>query len=206
MTRMGWTHAGRCWASGLIALLLMGCVARSAPEIAYYSLLSAAQPGGQKTVLARTESRLGVGPVTLPESLKRSQIVTRTADQRYQVNERHRWAGSLEQEIALVLGESLGDLLAAEQVAYFPWSFQFQPDYRLAVDVVRFEAVPAGEALLQARWTVTDGSGQQVVAAGNETLTEPLAKADFGALVAAQSRLLETFSRRVAAAIAELAR
>ena len=84
--------------------------------------------------------------------------------------------------------------------------FGLQPDYRLAVDVIRLEAVPGREALLQARWAVADGSGNQVLAAGSETLTEPLATTDFGALVAAESRLLETLSRRIAKAIADLPR
>ncbi|MCB1821939.1 MAG: membrane integrity-associated transporter subunit PqiC, partial [Candidatus Competibacteraceae bacterium] len=79
--------------------MLAGC--GSTPPTAFYTLspLSASLPTAQ-TSASRSDVTIGVGPVTVPEFLDRPQIVTRTTANRLDVDEFHRWGGSLQEDFA----------------------------------------------------------------------------------------------------------
>ena len=188
----------------MAALLVAGCISRSAPTVNYYSLLTMEQLGDTETIAALPEARLGVGPVTIPDTLKRSQVATRQQGNRYEFAEFDRWAGVLEKDIAAVLGDNLGQLLSAEKVGFFPWMQHFKPTYRVVVDVVRLDGSLDGEAVLNARWAVADSSGENFLAGGRSVYRQPLEEVGYAALIKAESQLLATLSREIAGEIAAL--
>ncbi|MDT8441923.1 MAG: PqiC family protein [Desulfuromonadales bacterium] len=189
----------------LIALLLSGCLGRSAPKVTYFSLLSMADMGERQTVAALSAVHLGIGPVTIPDSLKRPQIVTRSRGNQHAFDEFNRWAGVLEQDIAAVLADNLDPLLGIDTVAVFPWGRYFQPTFRVVVDIQQLDGDLTGEAVLRARWTVADAEGKKLLASDRSVHAQPLEEATFAALVRAESRLLAALSRDIAVAIAAMA-
>ena len=195
------------WCLFLVAFLLVtGCISRSAPTVNYYSLLTIEQLGDAEAIAALPEVRLGVGPVTIPDSLKRSQIATRQHGNQYQFAEFHRWAGVLEKDIAAVLGDNLGQLLGIEKVGFFPWLHHFKPTYRVMVDIIRFDGAIDGEAVLSARWAVADDEGKDYLAGKKSEYRQPLEDASYAALIKAESQLIAALSREIASEIAALAK
>ena len=190
------------WALFLVTILLAaGCISRSAPTVNYYSLMTLEQLGDTESIAAMPEVRLGVGPVTIPDSLKRSQIATRQQGNRYEFAEFNRWAGVLERDITTVLGDNLGQLLGVEKVGFFPWMQHFKPTYRVMVDVVRLDGALDGEAVLSARWAAADSSGENFLAGGKSVYRQTVEDVGYAGLLKAESQLLAELSREIAKAI-----
>ncbi|MCP4338559.1 MAG: membrane integrity-associated transporter subunit PqiC [Desulfobulbaceae bacterium] len=185
-------------------LMLSGCVGRSSPKVNYFSLLSIEQLGEPQVIATHPEVKLGVGPVTIPESLKRSQIVTRQHGNLYDFSEFNRWAGVLEKDLAAVVGDNLGVLLGVEKVDYFPWMSHFKPNYRIVIDIQRLDGALDGEAELAARWTVADSEGKELLAGNRNVFRQPLQGSGFAALVKAESLLVAELSKTLAEEIDRL--
>jgi len=185
-------------------LLLAGCIGRKSPEVTYYSLFTMEQLSDVQAIASHPEVRLGIGPVSIPDSLKRSQVATRQHGNQYAFDEFNRWAGVLEKDLTSVLGDNLGDLLGVEKVGYFPWMHYFKPTYRVVIDVVRLDGALDGEAVLSARWAVTDADGKEFLAGGKSDYRRPLQGSDYAALVEAESLLVAELSKKVAGEIDSL--
>jgi hypothetical protein len=193
------------WLLILIAVLLIaGCLGRSSPKVTYFSLLTMEQLGETEAVASLPEVKLGVGPVVIPDSLKRSQIATRQHGNQHEFAEFNRWAGVLEKDITSVLGDNLGQLLGIEKVGFFPWLYHFKPTYRVMVDVIRFDGSIDGEAFLSARWAVSDAEGKDFLAGKKSDYRQPLEDASYAALIKAESQLLAALSKEIAAEIVAL--
>jgi uncharacterized lipoprotein YmbA len=187
-------------------LLLAGCFGRRAPHVSYFSLLTMEQLDEPQVIASLPEMRLGVGPVAIPDSLKRAQIATRRHGNQHEFSEFNRWAGVLEKDLATVLGENLGQLLGTEKIDTFPFLYNFKQAYRVVVEVVRLDGALDGEAVLSARWTIADTGGKEFLAIGKNDYRQPLSDASFTALVLAESQLLAALSKDIATQIAALAK
>ena len=188
----------------LAVLLLAGCISRSAPRVTYYSLMTMELLGDTEALASLPEVKLGVGPIAIPDSLKRSQIATRQQGNQHEFAEFHRWAGVLEKDITSVMGDNLGQLLGIEEVGFFPWLHHFKPTYRLTIDVIRFDGSLEGEAVLSARWAVADSEGKDFLAGRKSAFRQPLEDANYAALIKAESQLLAALSKEIAAEIVAL--
>ncbi|MGW8313715.1 MAG: PqiC family protein [Desulfuromonadales bacterium] len=190
----------------VILLLLPGCIKRSAPQVTYFTLLTLKQMGDTQTLAALPELKLGVGPITIPDRLKRAQIATSRHGNEFEFNEFNRWAGMLETDLTEVLGENLNQLLGTEKVGFFPWAYQFKPDYRIMVDVLRLEGALAGDVILSARWMVLDAAGKDVLARGKSEYQQQAEGKDFADLIRAESQLVGMLSKELAGKISILAK
>jgi len=190
----------------LSVLLISGCLGRSSPEVTYYSFLTMEQLGETQAIASLSEVKLGVGPVTIPDSLKRSQVASRSHGNQYAFDEFNRWAGILEKDLTSVLGDNLGVLLGVEKVGFFPWMHHFKPTYRIEVVIVRLDGALDGEAVLSARWAVSDTDGNEFLAGGKSDYRQSLDDASYAALIKAESQLIASLSREIAEIIAALPR
>ncbi len=143
-----------------VFLALTGCVKYNSPTVNYFNLLTMEQLGESKVIAAYPDINLGVGPVSIPDSLKRSQIATSQRGNQYEFNEYNRWAGMLDKDFTTVVGENLGVLLGIKNLGYFPWMPYFKPTYQLIIDIQRLDGALGGEAVLVARWSVVNAAGQ----------------------------------------------
>ena len=181
----------------LTALVLTaGCA--SAPQ-RFYTLNST--PVTKATQQA--DYSVSVGPVSIPAAVDRPQIVVRTDPHQVSINEFHRWASPLKDDIARVIVENLIALLGTTRISVFPRAQASDTNYRCIVDILRFDSEPDKAATLDALWKVTSTKDGQV-RHGRTTLSEPAQGSGFAALVAAHSRALEKLSADIAAAIREM--
>lgn len=188
----------RCVSVLALLWLLTGCFGRNAPDVTYYSLLTMQQLGQDQTIADLPGISIGVGPITIPESLKRAQVATRDRGNQYDFDEFNRWAGVLERDVATVLGENLGHLLGVNRIADFPWMPYFSPTYRVFVDIQRLDGELGGDAVLHARWGVANAEGKELLTAKKFAATQPLAEANYAALIKAESELLARLSVDIA--------
>ena len=105
-----------------------------------------------------------------------------------------------------MLGDNLGVLLGVEKVGYFPWMHHFKPTYRIEVVIVRLDGALDGEAVLSARWAVSDTDGNEFLAGGKSDYRQSLDDASYAALIKAESQLIASLSREIAEIIAALPR
>ena len=179
------------------AFTLAGCRS-STPPVEFYTLnpISGLQ---QKTTAAATDQKLaiGVGPVKIPITLDRPQIVTRTSPNRIQMDEFHRWAGPLDEDFARVVAENISILLPTDHVAVYPWGADFNPRYQVAMDVRYFEGRWEKEIRLEVFWRVSDPNKQKKLIEKKSVIIEPLQAKDYEALVAAKSQALVTLSTEI---------
>lgn len=184
----------------IIILLIPGCFGGNAPKVTYYSLSSAEWLGEVNVVASLPDVTLGVGPITLPGSLKRSQVVTRQSTNQYVFDDFHRWSGDLEKDVTSVLGQNLSILLGVGRVGVFPWDDEddFQPTYLVEMNIIRLDGALDGEAVLSARWTVVDAEEKTYLGGGKIVCRQPLEETGYESLVKAESQVLADLSKEFA--------
>jgi uncharacterized lipoprotein YmbA len=182
---------------GCLVVAVAGCA--SAPS-RFYTLSATAKSGGGSSV----PCAVLVGPVFVPAAVDRPQFVVTTATNSVELEEFNRWAAPLGESIARVVSTDLGLLLGTTRAASAPMP-DFGPAYRVIIRIERFESAMgegkiAGEALVDAVWTVRNPSNQDVDA-GRTIVREPALGSSFEALAAAHSRALAKVSSDIAVAI-----
>jgi uncharacterized lipoprotein YmbA len=177
-------------------MLLAGC--GTAPQERFFTLDSDPAPETRSTATGLGFT-IVVGPVTVPEAVDRPQIVLRTATNRVEIDEQARWAASLKTEIPRVIADHLARLLDGARTATSMQRASSPPDYRVLIDIQRFDSVLQEGATIQALWTIT--TTRDATPINGRALVTQRAGAGVDELVAAHSRALAGVSRDIAAAI-----
>jgi uncharacterized lipoprotein YmbA len=187
----------------LTIMLLAGC--RGTSERSRFYKLSAILSADEATKPAGKGVAIGIGPIKFPDHLDRPEIVTRTSRNALEIGEFDRWAGSLREDFSRVLTENLSVLLSTDYVFVFPWQKTVPIDYRVAVEVSRFDGERGKSATLIARWTVIEEGKEKILKSVRRSeITEPADGNSYEAIVAAMSRTVEKFSREIAETIKAL--
>ncbi|HXE98383.1 MAG TPA: PqiC family protein [Dongiaceae bacterium] len=182
----------------LAVALLTGC--SGSPRVAFYTLNVAAT---NETSVSPLNS-VAIGPITFPDLLDRPQLVVRTSANRVDILETHRWAESPKSEIPRIIAADLSILLTPVRVSTYPQNAGLEADYRVLLDIQRFEMTVGEGVGLEALWSVrrSDGGAQK---SGRTVFSEPVGAAGYDAMVAAQSQALAAVSRDLAQALREVA-
>jgi len=176
----------------LVAMVAAGC--STAPS-RFYALDSTAIADGAPAAHAAVM----VGPVTVPAAVDRPEFVVQVAPNRDEVDEFNRWVAPLNDAIARAVAGDLVVLLGTPEVATETLA-NFTPDYRITIDVQRFESIQGDAAFVEAVWTVRKTAGGET-RSGRTVAREPVQGQGFDALAAAHSRAIAKMSADIAAAI-----
>ena len=174
----------------VLVLLLAGCA--SAGKERFYTLNAPEPPAA-----ADGAPSVAVVSVSVPDLVDRPQIVVRTGPNQVGMSEQARWAEPLRGAIARVV---TANLAAAMNGKVAPQRGA-DPDYRVALDVQRFESTLGDGVLIDAVWSVTPKSGERKV--GRTVAREKARGPDYDGIAAAHSAALATISREIAATIAK---
>jgi len=174
-----------------LTLLLMTACA-SPPRERFYTLEAPEAPAAADAALS-----IAVGPVTIPDLVDRPQFVLRVGANQVTITEQARWAEPLKSAIARVVAVNLASALSARVVS----PRNGEVDYRVALDVQRFDSGPGDSVLIDAAWTVTSSNGAR--RSGRSVVQEKAKVMEYGALAAAHSAALAALSREIAQAIRE---
>ena len=179
-------------------LMLTGCRSATTP-IEFYALTPLiGAPEADNTAGLGDTVAVGVGPLQMPKIIDRPQIVSRAGRNRINVDEFHRWAGSIYEDFLTVLALNLSSLLKTNRVAAYPWEEYFDPDYRVYMEVNQFDGRIGDYALLNITWTITGRQPTDLLRVRNSVIKEAVQSANYEDYVAAESRILAALSREIA--------
>jgi uncharacterized lipoprotein YmbA len=192
----------------VFSALIAGCAGGSAEN--FYALNDGA------IVQSTTSGRGARGPslpgivvsaVTVPELVDRPQIVTRDVTNRVIVSEQNLWAepirSGISRTLATRLSRALEEAGTPAQVAAYPQTSIATPVLRVTIDVVRFDAVPNGEAVIDAVWSVrrvSDG----MVRTGRTAASSPISGTSYDAIVHSWNQAIAIVDRDIAAMVMQV--
>lgn len=184
------------------SLLIAGAVAScgTPPQERFFTLASDPAPVLSART-ADTAMSILVGPVTVPDLVDRPQFVVRAAANRVEIAEQARWAAPLKTEIPRVIADHLGRLIPGSSAMTSSSRGMTAPDYRVVIDIQRFDSAPGDGATIEAAWMVRAREGASL--GGRSLVREPSA-GSYDELVLAHSRALSVVSRDIADAIGSL--
>lgn len=181
------------------AALIAGLGCASSPPLKYYTL-SPMPVTGEAKVGKEAAGRLlvvGVGPIHLPNYLTRKEIVTRSDAYRIDLAENDLWGGSLQDDFSRTLLENLTVLLAEDGITLHSWPGGGRGDYRVAVDVIRFDGSPGKDVVLVTKCVIRNAQDGTEVRVRNFRIQEPLKEQGYEAMVGGMSRAVGRLSREI---------
>ncbi len=199
------SHGVFSLAAASLCLFFLGCAAAS-PRVEHYLLSPLVDPAPAAAAESpRPPLKIALRPISLPDPLNRPHIVVRSGETAIEVSEFHRWAGSLQKEIARVLVENLNLLLCDLPAVAATDELALDPDLVLALQMHRFDGRPGDEVELSAVWAIhpVKAGGQRVVRRSRiQAATE---QEGYEGLALAHSRALAALSREIASAMRSIA-
>ena len=184
----------------LLLLTLAACA--SSPPTRFFALdpapsgAPAAAPGGAGHSAAQP---VKIDAVHVPPALDRSSMVRGESDNQLEISSQDRWAGDLGEMIRRVLTQDLASRLPGGMVIA-PDS-PAPPNARgLVIDILTFQPQATGEVVLDADWTLLEGTQSNPVRRRSVHLTGSAASSAQGE-AAAMSTLLGQLADRIAGEI-----
>jgi len=153
----------------LAGLGILGCPSCSLlsprDDATRYAVLASVDelPGAAAHEAEATPSavRVGLGPVTLPEYVRRTEIVSRIDGTRLVPSATERWAEPLDRAFVRVLAIDLQRALGAGRIVNHPWYESDRPDVQIEIAFSRCEGDESGQIVVAAHWRVRRLSGEQ---------------------------------------------
>lgn len=183
------------------SLLLTACA--PTPPTNFYTLEALSQPVGSSTTSAK-KRLIGLGPLSLPALVDRKQIVTRNENNTIQLAELHQWAAPLQDNVLSVLSKNVAALQPNVIVRAYPWSVYGDMDYRVIIDISRFDSQLGKSANLEANWAIMEEKNHTIIGNGQINIQQPLNDANYQTVVQAQNKLLSKFSEQLSVALQQL--
>jgi uncharacterized protein len=181
-----------------VSVLVALVTACASPASHFYTLSAANAPAAASSNLSMV-----IGPVSLPAVVDRPQIVVTTGPNQVRLDEFNQWASPLQNNISRVVAENLVAILGTPRVILFSQTLGVDADYRVAIEVQRFESAPGEAATLDAVWTVSRTKDSKLQT-GRTTVREAALDKGYDALAAAHSSALARLSRDTADAVRAL--
>ena len=170
-------------ASAIALLLLVACINTPLPD--YYVLTPEPSELGGFSQLS--DLAVGVGPITIPETVNRPNIVTPKDSNQLEVAEYHRWSEPLRENISRVVITNLAGRLGVNKLYAYPW-LRTQIDNTVRLDVLQMTGTPGDQIYLQVRWQVLTGEKPyQLLETQITEYRHQVAGIGYSALVAAYS-------------------
>ncbi|MEM7256639.1 MAG: PqiC family protein [Pseudomonadota bacterium] len=184
-------------------LLLAGCINTPLPD--YYVLTpegDAAVP--QQVQRITSDVALGVGPVTIPQTINRPNIVTPLDSNQLEVAEYHRWSEPLVDNISRVVITNLASRTGLNKLYAYPWLGN-AVDYQIRIDVLQMIGSPSEQVRFQVRWQILNGNKPaDLLVTRISDYRETIGADGYSAMVAAYSRMIGRLSEEIAAALSAM--
>lgn len=186
----------------LMVVGMAGCTGTT-PPAKFYSLSPIDDADAAPPTALSDPIAIGIGPIKFPDELERAPIVTRSGRNRLEINEFHRWGGSLRMNFTRVMEENLARLMKTDKVMARPWERYFDPDVRIALDIRQFDGHLGEFASLNVTWMIVGPEGDKPLLVRRTIIQETVTDESYDALVDAQSRAVAKLCHEIAQALSE---
>lgn len=183
-----------------VSALLSACA--STPTN-FYTLESQSRPPAVTTTASAKKLLIGIGPLTLPALLDRKGIVTRAENNSVQIAEFDQWAAPLQNNVIAVLSKNVATLQPNAIVRAYPWSVYGNVDYRVIIDISRFDTQLGKSANLEASWAIMEEKNHTIISNGQTKLQQPLNDASYNSAAQGLSKLLSELSQQLSLALVQ---
>ena len=184
-----------------VSALLTACA--STPTN-FYTLESLSRPPAATTTASAKKLLIGIGPLTLPALLDRKGIVTRAENNSVQIAEFDQWAAPLQNNVIAVLSKNVAALQPDAIVRAYPWSVYGNVDYRVIIDITRFDTQLGKSANLEASWAIMEEKNHTIVGNGQTKLQQPLNDPSYNSAAQGLSKLLSDLSQQLSMALVQV--
>ncbi|MFU8820626.1 MAG: membrane integrity-associated transporter subunit PqiC [Gammaproteobacteria bacterium] len=181
------------------SLMAAACSVRS-PAVDYWTLAALAPA---PATLDPAAPAVAIAPVALPRYLDRPQVLVRLDPSRVEPDGQHRWADPLDEGFGRTLATNLGRGLGSGRVSAYPVQPPYEVDYRVQVDVQRFDGRPGETVELAARYVILAGRDRQVLAV-EQVEIGIAAGEDFAAFIGAHSAAVAELATHIDASLVAL--
>jgi uncharacterized lipoprotein YmbA len=181
--------------------LLSGCL--STPPTQFYVLEPLSEPPSSSTVTEK-KRQIGIGPVSIPALLERKQIVTRLPDNSVTIAEFHQWASPLKDNVIQVLTHNLATLQAGDLIRAYPWSAYGAVEYRIVIDIIRFDTRPQQTVNFEASWAIMNEKTHTLLSNGRSKIEHRLDDSSYPSAVKALNKILSEFSQELSKALEKI--
>ena len=185
-------------------ILPAGCISSTTPTTRFYVLTSLETPAPHaREPEDKAMISVEVASLRLPQYLERPQIVTRSGDNRLQLAEYHQWGGNLRKNMIRVLAKNLSQLLVTPNIVISPHRPPVPSDFRIDIEVMRFERDVDKQVKLSAQWRLSRGKDQKILTTRIAELKSPAVPigSDYDSTVEAMSGLIGKLSQIISKAI-----
>lgn len=187
----------KCLNAALLASLAWGLFGCASAPIHHYTLVPPLAASGATG--APASYAIHVLPVRIPEPLNRLALVVRQGPGEVAVVNTERWAGPLEDEIALALSQNLSQRLGANDAAELG-AASTGPVLNIQVDIRRLDGWLGHRVDLEATWSVYGAGAKTPRALCRSVIAQP-SQGSYEQLVADYQRALDQLSAQIAAAV-----
>lgn len=186
-----WSVARLC--IGVASVVLAACSTQAPPR--FHSLMSPA--ASVRVAAGPSATAWQLLPVSIPAQVDQPQFVVRRADDTLAVLEQERWIAPLTDEIRAALLEQMAATLGSPGTTPAPG----RKDWRIAVDVQRFDSTP-GRSTLVAQWVLLAGGDAPVLRC--RSVIEQSVGAGIPALAGGHRQALQQLGAAIALALVTL--
>ena len=188
----------------LVAVFLAGCISSSTPPTRFY-VLSELDPDASLNFENERQGPISIeiASLRLPQYLERPQLVTRSSGNRLELAEYHQWGGNLRKDMIRILAKNLSRLLATPHFAISPNRPPTPPDFRIDLEVMRFERDADNRVKLSVQWRLSRGEDRMPLSTRITELESPQMppESEPENTVSAMSMLMGELSRLIAETI-----
>ncbi|MCP3872050.1 MAG: membrane integrity-associated transporter subunit PqiC [Desulfobacteraceae bacterium] len=186
----------------LTGCILSGCIETHPITPTQFYLLNPAQyetnlisKKDHSDPLSQNKISLEIASLRLPQYLEKPQIVTRSSQNQLKMAEYHQWGGNLRKNMIRVIAQNMSQLLATPNVAMAPFRPSTPPDFRIEVEVMRFEPDERGQVHFSAQWRLVSGKDGNPLATRMLDLESPVPESplDFDHTISLMVDLLGEF-------------
>ena len=154
----------------LLALLALaglltagGCSLGRSPRPDFYMLSSPVENVVQSGKEKISGPRVAIGPVSIPGYLDRPQLFLRDGnDVKVELAEFNHWSEPFGEGVTRVLCDAVSASLTPRKGLASPMRSQQPFQWRIAVDIARFDGAPNGSVILDAGWSLVNESGEEL--------------------------------------------
>lgn len=188
----------------MMGALLAGCTA-SKPTSFYILTEKTPEKGTGAQDRDTACPAVKLGEVSFPGYLDGTSIMTRVGPNRLRLSELHHWAEPLKESFARVLAANLDSRLCDEDSGIVSRNSRPGKEYRLRVNVLRFEPWKRELVLLRARWSIVNTKNGEAVCTRLSSHKHSLAGAEHQHVAGAMSQAVASLSADIAKCLLRVA-
>ena len=170
----------------------------------FYTLEPLSQNQAKVSATVAKKLLIGIGPLSLPTLLDRRHIVTRTENNSIEIADFDQWAAPLKDNIIAVLSKNVATLQPNMMVRGYPWSVYGDMDYRVIIDITRFETQRPKSVSLEANWAIMEEKNHKIINNGQTKIEQSLSNESYDSMAQGLSKLLSDFSQQIALALVQI--